>query len=159
MIIREITQQDNAAIKKIIQDSLSSLGLAIPGTAYFDPQLADLHQYYNNLSQAKYWIVERDGEVVGGVGIAPFDEQAKICELQKLYLSPQAQGLGLANQLMETALAYAADHYEACYLETTHALEAACRLYEKFGFTLLTEPLVGSEHSAMNAWYLKSFNQ
>ena len=85
MIIREITKDDNARVKEIIQNSLKSLGLAIPGTAFFDPQLNNLHQYYNNLQHAKYWVVEMDGEVVGGIGIAPFTEHNKVCELQKLY--------------------------------------------------------------------------
>ncbi|MEB2282691.1 GNAT family N-acetyltransferase [Lysinibacillus xylanilyticus] len=158
MIIREIKKEDNAKVKEIIQDSLKSLGLAVPGSAYFDPQLNDLYQYYNNLKHANYWVVELDGEVVGGIGIAPFSEQDKVCELQKLYLSPKAQGLGLSKKLMETALSFASKHYEKCYLETMHELKTACILYEKFGFTLLQEPLPGSEHSAMDAWYLKDLN-
>lgn len=157
MVIREMTKEDNAKVKGIIQDSLKSLGLAIPGTAYFDPQLNDLHQYYNNLKHANYWVVEMEGEVVGGIGIAPFNEHDKVCELQKLYLSPTVQGLGLSNKLMETALSFASKHYQKCYLETIHELKTACKLYEKFGFTLLHEPLSGSEHSAMDAWYIKAF--
>ena len=158
MIIQEIKKEDNAKVKEIIQDSLESLGLAVPGSAYFDPQLNDLYQYYNNLKHANYWVVELDGEVVGGIGIAPFSEQDKVCELQKLYLSPKVQGLGLSKKLMETALSFASKHYEKCYLETIHELKTACILYEKFGFTLLQEPLPGSEHSAMDAWYLKDLN-
>ena len=158
MIIQEIKKEDNAKVKEIIQDSLKSLGLAVPGSAYFDPQLNDLYQYYNKLKHANYWVVELDGEVVGGIGIAPFIEQDKVCELQKLYLSPKAQGLGLSKKLMETALSFASKHYEKCYLETMHELKTACILYEKFGFILLQEPLPGSEHSAMDAWYLKDLN-
>ncbi|KOP68261.1 GNAT family acetyltransferase [Bacillus sp. FJAT-18019] len=158
MIIREIKKEDNAKVKEIIQDSLKSLGLAIPGTAYFDPQLNNLHHYYKHLQHANYWVVEMDGEVVGGVGIAPFNEQEEVCELQKLYLSPKAQGLGLGKKLMETALSFASAYYAKCYLETTHELIAACRLYKKFGFTLLQEPLPGSDHSAMDAWYIKELN-
>ncbi|EEK70061.1 GNAT family N-acetyltransferase [Bacillus mycoides] len=158
MIIREIKKEDNVKIKKIIQNSLKSLGLAIPGTAYFDPQLNDLHQYYTDLKHGKYWIAEMEGDVVGGIGIAPFNEHEKVCELQKLYLSPQTQGLGFGKKLMEKALSYAAKHYTKCYLETQHELKTACILYEKFGFTLLHEPLSGSDHSAMNAWYIKDLN-
>ncbi|MGN7356759.1 GNAT family N-acetyltransferase [Paenibacillus sp. SAF-054] len=158
MIIRKMKKEDNPKVKKIIQDSLQSLGLAIPGTAYFDPQLNDLHHYYNHLQHASYWVVEMEAEVVGGVGIAPFNEHQDVCELQKLYLSPRAQGLGLGKKLMETALSFASAHYAKCYLETTHELTAACRLYEKYGFTLLNEPLPGSEHSAMDAWYLKDLH-
>jgi len=158
MIIREIKIEDNKKIKEIIQDSLKSLGLDIPGTAYFDPQLNNLYQYYNNLNYAEYWVLEMDQEVVGGIGIAPFNEQDKVCELQKLYLSPKTQGLGLATKLMETALLFASNHYKKCYLETQHELKAACKLYKKFGFKLLLKPLPGSEHSAMDAWYIKGLN-
>ncbi|UNL83119.1 GNAT family N-acetyltransferase [Priestia koreensis] len=155
MIIREMESKDNAVVKEIIQHSLKSLGLDIPGTAYFDPQLNDLHHYYTDLTNARYWVVEVAGTVAGGVGIAPFDEAEGVCELQKLYLTPDVQGLGLAKKLMETALDFASNHYDKCYLETQHALAPACRLYEKFGFSLLEKPLEGSEHSAMDAWYLK----
>jgi putative acetyltransferase len=158
MMIREMKKEDNAKVKEIIQDSLKSLGLAIPGSAYFDPQLGNLHEYYHDLKHANYWVVEMEGEVVGGVGIAPFNEHDKVCELQKLYLRPQAQGLGLSTKLMETALSFASKHYEKCYLETMHELKIACILYEKFGFTPLPEPLPGSEHSAMDAWYLKDLH-
>lgn len=154
-----MSNEDNQEVKAIIQNSLESLGLAIPGSAYFDPQLNDLHQYYNHLKHANYWVVEMDGEVVGGIGIAPFNEQEKICELQKLYLKPKAQGFGLSKKLMETALSFASKHYEKCYLETMHQLKTACTLYEKYEFTLLREPLPGSEHSAMDAWYLKELKQ
>ncbi|PAE15829.1 GNAT family N-acetyltransferase [Virgibacillus sp. 7505] len=155
MIIREIKKEDNAIVKEIIQSSLRSLGLAIPGTAYFDPQLNDLHQYYSNLQHAKYWVIEMEGEVVGGIGIAPLNEHVNVCELQKLYLSEKAQGLGFGKKLMETALSFASKHYSKCYLETMHELKTACLLYEKFGFTLLDEPLSGSDHSAMDTYYLK----
>lgn len=158
MIIRQIDKQDNDRIKQIIQDSLKSLGLAIPGTAYYDPQLGELYQYYNSLKHAIYWVVEQDKEIVGGIGIAPYNEQDRVCELQKLYLTPQAQGLGIAKKLMETALSFASQYYTMCYLETKHELKAACRLYERYGFQLLQEPLPGSEHSAMDAWYIKELH-
>lgn len=155
MIIRQIEMKDNLHIKKIIQVSLESLGLAIPGTAYFDPQLNDLHHFYNQYNHACYWVVEMNNEIVGGIGIAPFNEDQSICELQKLYLSPKAQGLGISNKLMETALEFASMHYDKCYLETKHELKTACLLYQKYGFTLLDQPIEGSEHSAMDAWYIK----
>ncbi|MBV6738666.1 GNAT family N-acetyltransferase [Priestia megaterium] len=158
MIIREIKVEGNKKIKRIIQDSLKSLGLDVPGTAYFDPQLNNLHQYYNNLNYAKYWVLEIDQEIVGGIGIAPFNELDQVCELQKLYLSPKAQGLGLATKLMKTALLFASKHYKECYLETQHELKAACKSYKEFGFELSPKPLPGSEHSAMDAWYIKSVN-
>lgn len=159
MQIRKMKKEDNLVVKMIIQASLESLGLAIPGSAYFDPQLGELYEYYQGLSNAQYWVVEMAGQVVGGIGIAPFNESEGICELQKLYLIPECQGQGLAKALMTTALSFAKKSYEKCYLETMHELGPACALYEKYDFTLLKAPLTGSEHSAMDAWYLKELKK
>ena len=156
MMIRPIEERDNAPVRAIIRDSLESHGLAIPGSAYYDPQLGTLAQFYDSLPHAGYWVVEVDSRVAGGVGIAPFESPTgTICELQKLYLRPEVQGRGLSRLLMDQALTFAARHYEQCYLETMQSLRTACILYEKYDFRLLPEPLPGSEHSAMDAWYLK----
>ncbi|MET3682742.1 putative acetyltransferase [Alkalibacillus flavidus] len=159
MHIREIETKDNQTIEHIIKSSLESYGLDIPGTAYVDPQLSNLTQFYEADDDAAYWVAENgDGRVVGGVGIGPFDRENGICELQKLYVAPEAQGRGLARQLMDVALTFANKHYDACYLETSTKLEAANRLYEKLGFEPLPKPIEGSDHNAMDAWYLKRFN-
>ncbi|MFC0233966.1 GNAT family N-acetyltransferase [Vagococcus entomophilus] len=155
MYIRKIGIQDNAPLKKIIQDSLKSLGLAIPGTAYFDPELGALAEYYARRAHAQYWVVENEaGVILGGCGIAPFDEGKKICEFQKLYLVPQAKGLGLGKKLMHHALEFADKYYDSCYLETSSSLTSAIHLYDYFGFTQLKAPLDGSPHAAMDRWYI-----
>lgn len=44
-----------------------------------------------------YWVVEYEGEVVGGGGIAPLaGSESDICELQKMYFLPAIRGKGLA---------------------------------------------------------------
>lgn len=154
--IRPIQRKDDPYIHKIIQKSLESYDLNIPGSAYFDPELAQLSSYYNKHINAQYWIAEQNGEVIGGVGIAPFSEDGTICELQKLYLSKSAQGKGISKLLMDQALAFASNHYKACYLETMAKLEIACILYEKYGFKLLEQPMEGSGHTAMDRWYIKT---
>ena len=73
MQIREIKEKDNKEIEQIIKRSLESFDLDIQGTAYFDPQLARLAQFYMQQSNANYWVVVNEhDEVAGGVGIAPF---------------------------------------------------------------------------------------
>lgn len=153
--IREIQEQDDAVMESIIKRSLEKHGLDQEGTAYTDPQLSTLTAYYTSRPFDKYWVIEIDKEVVGGVGIGVYHQEKEICELQKLYLAPKAQGKGLARELMKTALSYASIHFKRCYLETRHELEAASKLYEKYGFQLLDEPLEGSEHTAMDRWYIK----
>ncbi|MFP7296808.1 GNAT family N-acetyltransferase [Neobacillus niacini] len=159
MRIREIEERDNQAIEKIIKRSLESFDLNLPGTAYFDPQLSALAQYYKGQPNAKYWVaVNEQNEVAGGVGIAPFGEKTGICELQKLYIKPEAQGMGLSKDLMKVALDFASDHYSHCYLETLKKLHIANLLYIKLGFQQLDRALEGSEHSAMDAWYIKKLS-
>lgn len=158
MEIREIEEKDNKVMEQIIKCSLESFGLDIPGTAYFDPQLSSLAEFYKEQSKANYWVVvNEENEVVGGVGIGPFGEKPGIGELQKLYVTPGAQGKGLAKKLMKVALDFAKKHYTYCYIETSHKLQAANRLYSKFGFCELDKPLEGSEHKTMDRWYIKKF--
>ncbi|MET3575016.1 GNAT family N-acetyltransferase [Bhargavaea ullalensis] len=159
MNIREINEQDNRALEQIIKHSLESVGLDIPGTAYFDPQLGSLSHFYEEQPNARYWTLTNDeGEVLGGVGIAPFSpKHPGVGELQKLYIKPEAQGQGLSKHLMETALGFARQHYSACYLETMEKLQVANRLYERLGFRRLEHPLEGSEHGTMDRWYLMEF--
>ena len=156
MQIREIEVKDNQTIEQIIKRSLESFNLDIPGTAYFDPQLSSLAQFYKEQSNARYWVaVNEQDEVVGGVGIAPYGENTEICELQKLYITPEAQGRGLSKELMKVALDFAKEYYTHCYLETMKKLQTANLLYSKLGFQQLERPLEGSEHSTMDAWYIK----
>ena len=156
MQIREIEEKDNQAIEQIIKRSLESFNLNIPGTAYFDPQLSNLAQFYRDIPNGNYWVtVNKKDEVLGGVGIAPFGHETGICELQKLYIKPEAQGLGLSKELMKVALNFAKEHYSHCYLETLKKLEIANLLYTKLDFQQLENPLDGSEHGAMDAWYIK----
>lgn len=160
MRIRKIEENDNRAIEQIIKRSLETFGLDIPGTAYFDPQLGALTQFYTNEKNAMYWVaVDENDAVVGGVGIAPFDEQQGICELQKLYITPAAQGTGLSKKLLITALAYAKQYYAYCYLETMEKLEVANKLYVKSGFESLENPLPGSDHGTMDRWFLKKLGE
>ena len=46
MRIREMEEKDNQKMEQIIKRSLESFNLDIPGTAYFDPQLSSLAQFY-----------------------------------------------------------------------------------------------------------------
>lgn len=157
LIIRPIEAGDNVRLKEIIQSVLKSYQLDIPNTAYFDPQLDYLFEHYQQQEGAAYWVLEDKGEVVGGVGIGPFDLDRGICELQKLYLLEDYRGQGWASQLMDQAMTFATKYYSACYIETHHNLEDAQALYSKFDFEPLAQALEGTEHSAMDRWYLKYF--
>lgn len=158
MNIRYIERRDNTAIEGIIRDCLIEFGGNRDGLAWADDSMHDLYTYYNSAANRAYWIVEEEGEVLGGCGIAPFDEENGICELQKMYLSSAIRGQGAAADLLGTALEFARQHYSRCYLETLQTMQAAGRFYLKHGFGLLDAPLAGSEHYACDAWYIKELS-
>lgn len=159
MQIREIEEKDNPVIEQIIKQSLESFQLNIPGTAYYDPYLGELAQYYEQAARAKYWVAVNEQDVaVGGVGIGSFGNHDQVGELQKLYIASEAQGKGLAKEFMNIALTFAEKHYAYCYLETFEKLSTANRLYEKFGFKQLDAPLEGTEHSACDTWFIKELS-
>ncbi|CAH1058900.1 GNAT family N-acetyltransferase [Paenibacillus pseudetheri] len=158
MNIRRIQMKDNYTIEEIIRNCLIEFGGNRAGLAWEDDSLHHLYEYYNQSENRAYWVVEAEGEVLGGCGIAPFGNESNICELQKMYLSPSVRGSGISSELLITALDYAKLHYNKCYLETLQNMHAANRFYTKNGFQLLPAPLAGSEHFACDAWYIKELS-
>ncbi|WP_150274005.1 GNAT family N-acetyltransferase [Paenibacillus tepidiphilus] len=158
MKIRPIELKDNADIERVIRDALTEFGGNREGLAWADPSMSDLYSYYSGTPGRAYWIVEADGHVAGGCGIAEYNGSSQICELQKMYLTGDVRGTGIAADLLGTALDFAGRHYDSCYLETLQNMEAANRFYRKHGFRLLDAPLAGSEHFACDAWYIKDLN-
>lgn len=154
--IREIRQEDDHAIAKVIRDVLIEHNVPKVGTAYADPQLDFMFEAYNK-PRAVYFVVEENGRIVGGAGIAQLEnEAAHICELQKMYFLSEARGLGLGSLMMEKCLMKAREFgYEQCYLETMDYMEAAQKLYRKTGFEYIQAPMGNTGHCACPVWMLK----
>ncbi|MFT4273211.1 MAG: GNAT family N-acetyltransferase [Pantoea sp.] len=137
--VRPITAADNPLIARVIRDVSAEFGLtADKGYTVSDPNLDRLFELYSEANSA-YWIVEHQGKVLGGGGVAPLACSAPdICELQKMYFLPEARGFGLARDLALRAMDYARQQgFRRCYLETTASLTRAIKLYESLGFTLI----------------------
>ncbi|MFB9768744.1 GNAT family N-acetyltransferase [Lactiplantibacillus modestisalitolerans] len=158
MQIRPITAADDAAMQTIIQQALKAAKLDIPGTAYFDANLAHLSAFYAARPDRAYWVVvDSQGTVVGGAGCGEYGTGQHVAELQKLYLRPDARGHGLSYQLIDQVTAFARQTgYQQLYLESSHRLAAALHVYDRSGFTRLDQPLAVAVHSAMDRFYIKS---
>lgn len=156
--LRPIEKKDNAAMQMIVKKSLEEFGLDRPGTAYFDPELEDLTQAYDQ-EKAGYWVLELAGGVIGGVGVFPHVEKdgRSVAEMQKLYIDRDFRGRGFARPLIEQAIAFARENYDALYLETSSDLQVD-RLYEHFNFQKLDGPVDGGVHPAMDLWYIMNFD-
>jgi len=156
IIIREIQKADNVAIAKVIRDVLIEHDVPKVGTAYADASLDFMFENYSEEKSA-YFIVEKEGKIIGGAGIAPLENGSKeICELQKMYFLSEARGLGLGAKLMEVCLEKARQfEFKKCYLETMPYMTNAQNLYKKSGFQYLDKPLGNTGHNACPVWMLK----
>jgi putative acetyltransferase len=155
--IRTIQLKDNAPVAKIIRDTLAEFGANKPGTVYYDPTTDHLFEMFSSTPNSIYFIAAKDGSIIGGAGIYPTEALPKAtCELVKMYLKPQARGLGLGRSLIEKCLIAAKEFgYKQVYLESMPELKKALSVYEKFGFEYLKGPMGNSGHTGCDLWMLK----
>ncbi len=156
VLIREIRPEDNRALADIVRAGLASFGADCPDSGYNDPELDDLTASYAG-PRAAFFAVELDGRLVGGGGVAVLKGASDdLCELQRMYLVPDARGCGLGRRLLNHCLAFArAQGYRRCYLETMTAMETARGLYRSEGFEPQAERSGATGHSACNLWFAK----
>jgi len=154
--IRPIQPGDNPVLAKIVRDTLAEFGANHPGTVYYDPTTDTLFELFQR-NGAGYFVGEIDDKIVGGAGIYPSDGlPAGVCELVKMYLLPEARGVGLGKTLIEKSLQFAKENkYEQVYLESMPELKKALKVYEKFGFTYLDGPMGNTGHFGCELWMLK----
>ena len=153
--IRPITEKDDAAMAFIVRESLASYGLDIPGTAYFDPELDHLSNYYHQGQRRAYYVLIYEDKLIGGVGYQSFEALKDCAELQKLYVALPFQGLGLGRYLLNFIEGKIfADAYRQIYLETHSSLYKAISLYYKNGYEDFKLPF-DANHGAMDTFLIK----
>lgn len=157
MIIREIQPEDNQQIASVIRQVFIDDNYPKVGTAFADSQLDYMFENYNK-PKAIYFVIEENGKILGGGGIAKLDNSDEnICELQKMYFLQEARGKGIGFQIIEKCLQKAKEFgYEKCYLETLPEMLVAQKLYKKVGFDYICSPLGGTGHTSCPVWMIKS---
>jgi DNA-binding MarR family transcriptional regulator/GNAT superfamily N-acetyltransferase len=99
--------------------------------------LADFIDHYDPNS-ARSFIAERAGEILGSLFL--IRENDTTARLRILYVEPHARGLGVAARLMEKATGFARKAgYKELILFTTSNLRHARRMYDKLGFTRISQ--------------------
>ncbi len=154
-LIRPVIRADDAAIAAIIRAVMPEFGASGAGFAITDPEVDHMAAAYARPGCA-YSVVERDGRVLGGGGVAPLDGGPPgVCELRKMYFLPELRGSGSGRRLLAHCLQVARDlGHRTCYLETLTGMAAARHLYEGMGFRRLETPMGATGHFGCDQWYL-----
>jgi GNAT superfamily N-acetyltransferase len=99
------------------------------------------------------WLVEHDGEIVGGAGLWLMDFPPHFLHvgavrayLLNFYVAPEVRGQGLARTLLESALSET--RRRDIEIVTLHASKYGRPLYERFGFLPTNEMMLLREGSA-----------
>jgi len=154
--IRPIQPSDNPDLALIVRNTLSEFGAANPGTVYFDSTTDSLFELFQ-VPKATYFVAEANGKILGGGGIYPTEGLPEnTCELVKMYLLPEARGIGLGRTLIEKCMETAKEKgFQQVYLETLDELHLALKIYAKFGFEYLCSPMGNTRHFGCGLWMLK----
>ena len=131
-IIRAETPGDIAAVRALMLDYLRFIEAYLGQSLSFQGTQAEFADFPN--SYDALWLAQVSGAPVGAVGLKPFD--AGRAELKRLYVAPQARGLGLGEALCRACIEGArVKGYRALLLDTDHGLSQANAVYERLGFT------------------------
>ena len=98
----------------------------------YDDELNDLSHKYG-YPNGRIFLVKSGDKILGCIGIKYFDEN--VCEMKRLYVRPEARGLGLGEKLVKLSLDEAKKiGYKYMKLDTLPFLNSALNLYKKLGF-------------------------
>lgn len=158
MEIRKIRIGDNEQVAHLIRGILEDMGVPKVGTAYADTALDNMYETYQK-PKSVFYVIDFQGRIIGCGGVAPLENyEGDVCELQKMYVSSDFRGRGLARKIIKACLDAAETlGFEGCYLETLPDMKAAQQLYQKSGFEYLEEPLGETGHTSCTVRMLKSF--
>lgn len=154
--LRPIRAEDDPAVAAIIRSVMPEFGAVGDGFAINDPEVDWMSRAYT-APRSAYFVIERDGVVQGGGGVAPLEGgDGDTCELRKMYFLPSLRGLGAGRALIERCLDAARGFgFTRCYLETLCGMSDARRLYERSGFRLIEGALGATGHGGCNTFYLR----
>lgn len=153
--LRPIEPRDDLAMAGVIRSVMPEFGAVGSGFAIADPEVDWMSRAYAQPRHA-YFVLERDGRVLGGAGVAPLaGADPGTCELRKMYVLPEGRGTGAGAALMQRCLQAAREAgFARCYLETLTGMDAAMRLYRRSGFRRIDGPMGATGHGGCDLFFL-----
>ena len=130
--LREATADDGTAIRAVVVAVMNEYGLSsdLEGN---DADLRDFVAGYRDRGGSFRVVTSIEGGIVGCGGLYPIDDRE--AEIRRMYLLPEARGVGVGRQLLEELISVATERrFERVVLETASVLKEAISLYRKRGF-------------------------
>lgn len=156
--IAQATQpEDIAAVADLFRSYAASLPVDL-GYQGFAAELAGLPGKYAPPEGALLLARNLSGVATGCVALrrldAPDAHEAKLCEMKRLFVAPEARGSGLGRALAEAIIAKArARGYREMRLDSLPSMGAAIALYRRLGFEEIAPyyatPIAGTTFMAL----------
>ena len=123
---------DMADVERLFRAYAHSLPIDL-GYQGFEAELAALPGKYGPPAGALLIARAPDGGAIGCVAMRPLE--TGICEMKRLWVQPEARGLGLGGALIAAIVGAArAAGYETMRLDTLPTMRAAIAMYARAGF-------------------------
>jgi putative acetyltransferase len=152
-LIRPWKKRDRTAAAEIIRSVLAEYGLGWEPEGA-DQDVLEVEGFYQATGGA-FWVIEKQGHLVGTGGYYPVNRGQSAVEIRKMYLLPEVRGQGLGRYLLqELEQAIAARGFQVIWIETASVLVEAIKLYESSGYQAAT----GGETARCDLVYVKFLN-
>lgn len=135
--LRILNADDHAALEQVRQYFRNYAGWLGVDLSFqnFDQEMASLPGAYA-APQGRLFFAEVDGTPAGCVGVRPLANSEGVCEMKRLYVSPEQRGKGIGAALALAAIKAAKEiGYRKLMLDTLPNMRMAVKLYRELGFT------------------------
>lgn len=83
-----------------------------------------------------FWVLERNGQIVGTHAALPWSESSGACHFRRLYLHPSLRGTKWSAVLMQVTIDWAIEHnFQLVEFWSDTRFHRAHKFFTKFGFT------------------------
>ena len=131
ILIRKARDGDEVEILNLVEEVLNLYGLDL-NPEVEDLDITDISKYYIQ-NNGDFEVIEFNGDIIGTYGIYKINDET--CELRKMYLKQDFQGMGLGNIMIENSFKIAKSlDYKRITLQTNSVLYKAIKIYKKYVF-------------------------
>jgi carbonic anhydrase len=135
--LRTLTANDTEALEQVRQyfrNYAAWLGVDL-SFQNFDQEMAFLPGAYS-APEGRLFFAEIDGRPAGCVGVRSLAGSEGVCEMKRLYVTPEERGHGVGNALAMAAIKAAKEiGYRKLMIDTLPSMRMAVKLYRELGFT------------------------